>query len=100
MMTLRQGTAALEGWLTRVEADNQPELHSLAAGIRRDQDAATAGLSLPYNSGAMEGNVNKIIMWNQNCRVESRCGDAAASRPAWLGLPVRPGVGRLRLESR
>jgi transposase len=62
MMTLRQGTAALEGWLTRVEADDQPELHSLAAGIRRDQEAVTAGLSLPYNSGAMEGNVNKIKM--------------------------------------
>jgi len=62
MMTLRQGEAALEGWLTRVEADDQPELHSLAAGIRRDQDAVTAGLSLPYNSGAMEGNVNKIKM--------------------------------------
>jgi hypothetical protein len=26
MMTLRQGTAALEGWLARVEADDQPEL--------------------------------------------------------------------------
>jgi transposase len=62
MVTLRQGTAALEGWLTRVEADDQPELHSLAAGIRRDQDAVTADLSLPYNSGAMEGNVNKIKM--------------------------------------
>jgi transposase len=62
MMTRRQGTVALEGWLTRVEADDQPELHSLAAGIRRDQEAVTAGLSLPYNSGAMEGNVNKIKM--------------------------------------
>jgi transposase len=62
MMALRQGTAALEGWLARIEADDQPELHSLAAGIRRDQDAVTAGLSLPYNSGAMEGNVNKIKM--------------------------------------
>ena len=62
MMTLRQGETALEGWLAKVEADDQPELHSLAAGIRRDQDAVTAGLSLPYNSGAMEGNVNKIKM--------------------------------------
>lgn len=64
MMTLRQGEAALEGWLTRVEADDQPELHSLAAGIRRDQDAVTAGLSLPCNSGAMEGNVNIKVTWN------------------------------------
>ncbi len=62
MMTRRQGLLALEGWLTRVEADDQPDLHSLAAGIRRDQDAVTAGLALPYHSGAMEGNVNKIKM--------------------------------------
>ena len=32
MMTRRQGLLALEDWLTRVEADDQPELHSLAAG--------------------------------------------------------------------
>jgi transposase len=62
MMTRRQGLLALEDWLTRVEADDQPELHSLAAGIRRDQEAVTAGLALHYNSGAMEGNVNKIKM--------------------------------------
>ena len=47
MMTRRQGLLALEDWLTRVEADDQPELHSLAAGIRRDQEAVTAGLALP-----------------------------------------------------
>jgi transposase len=62
MMTRRQGLLALEDWLTRVEADDQPELHSFANGIRRDQQAVTAGLALPYNSGTMEGNVNKIKM--------------------------------------
>jgi transposase len=62
MMTHRQGLLALDDWLTRVEADDQPELHSLATGIRRDQEAVTAGLALPYSSAAMEGNVNKIKM--------------------------------------
>ena len=62
MMTRRQGLLALEDWLTRVEASEQPELHSFANGIRRDQQAVTAGLALPYNSGTMEGNVNKIKM--------------------------------------
>jgi transposase len=62
MMTHRQGLLALEDWLTRVEADDQPELHSFANGIRRDQLAVTAGLALPYSSAAMEGNVNKIKM--------------------------------------
>jgi transposase len=62
MMTHRQGLLALEDWLTRVEADDQPHLHSFANGIRRDQQAVTAGLALPYSSAAMEGNVNKIKM--------------------------------------
>jgi len=61
MMTRRQGLLALEDWLTRVEAYDQPQLHSFANGIRRDQQAVTAGLALPYSSAAMEGNVNKMI---------------------------------------
>lgn len=28
-----------------------------------------AGLTLPWRSGAVEGNVNRIILWNQ-CRQE------------------------------
>jgi transposase len=62
MMTRRQGTTSLAQWLATVEADDQPQLHSFAAGIRRDQDAVTAGLTLPHNSGAVEGNVNRIKM--------------------------------------
>jgi transposase len=62
MMTRRQGLLALDDWLTRAEADDQPQLHSFANGIRRDQQAVTAGLALPYSSGTMEGNVNKIKM--------------------------------------
>jgi len=52
----------LEQWLADVEADDQPQLHSFAAGIRRDLHAVTAGLTLPYSSGAAEGNVNRIKM--------------------------------------
>jgi transposase len=62
IMTRRQGLLALDDWLARVEADDQPELRSFANGIRRDQQAVTAGLALPYSSAAMEGNVNKIKM--------------------------------------
>jgi transposase len=62
MMTRRQGLLELEDWLTQAEADDQPELHSFARGIRRDQQAVTAGLALPYSNAALEGNVNKIKM--------------------------------------
>jgi transposase len=60
MMTRRQGLLALEDWLTAVEASDQPALHSFARGIRRDQQAVTAGLALPYSSGALEGKNCKI----------------------------------------
>jgi transposase len=30
--------------------------------LRRDQDAVTAGITLPWNSGIVEGHVNRIKM--------------------------------------
>ena len=61
MMTSRQGQHLPE-WLAKVEADDQPQLHSFATGIRSDLQAVTNGLTLPYSSGAVEGNVNRIKM--------------------------------------
>jgi transposase len=60
MMTKRTGAQQLAGWLDRVEADDQPELHTFAAGIRLDLAAVAAGLTLPYSSGPTEGNVNRL----------------------------------------
>jgi len=60
MMTKRTGEQDLTGWLERVQADDQPELHTFATGIRQDLAAVTAGLTLPYSSGPTEGNVNRI----------------------------------------
>jgi transposase len=60
MMTKRTGEQQLAGWLDRAEADDQPELHTFAKGIRLDLAAVTAGLTLPYSSGKVEGNVNRI----------------------------------------
>ncbi len=52
----------LDGWLAAVEADDQPDLHSFARGIRHDHDAVLNGLTLPWSSGVVEGNVNRIKM--------------------------------------
>jgi transposase len=57
MLTQRTGEN-LENWLSAVEADDQPELHSFAIGIRRDPRALTAGLTLPHSSGKVEGNAH------------------------------------------
>lgn len=37
-----------------------PALRSFTAGLRRDLAAVVAGLTLEYNSGAVEGTVNRI----------------------------------------
>jgi transposase len=62
MMTARTGSRDLEAWLAAVEADEQSGLRSLAAGIRNDMQAVTNGLTLQWNSGRVEGTVNKIKM--------------------------------------
>ena len=62
MMTARTGSRDLEAWLAAVEADEQSGLRSLAAGIRNDQQAVINGLTLHWNSGRVEGTVNKIKM--------------------------------------
>jgi transposase len=59
IMTRRRGHE-LTTWLENIEADDLPELHRLATGIRRDLDAVTNGLTLEHNSGAVEGNVTRI----------------------------------------
>jgi transposase len=61
MLTGRHGDR-LDAWLATVEADDQPDLHSFAAGLKRDYDAVRNGLTLSYSSGAVEGTVNKIKM--------------------------------------
>ena len=49
----------LTKWIGAVDAD-LPALRSFTAGLRRDLDAVVAGLTLDYNSGAVEGTVNRI----------------------------------------
>ncbi|MEU5942694.1 transposase [Micromonospora sp. NPDC047548] len=61
MLTGRHGDR-LDAWIHAVEADDQPDLHSFTAGLKRDYDAVRNGLTLPYSSGAVEGTVNKIKM--------------------------------------
>jgi transposase len=61
MMTGRHGDR-LENWITTVEAATLPPLASFARNLRRDHDAVLNGLSTPYSSGAVEGNINRLKM--------------------------------------
>jgi transposase len=52
----------LDDWITAVEAGDQPDLHSFARGIKRDHQAVLNGLTMPWSSGVVEGNVNRLKM--------------------------------------
>jgi transposase len=55
----------LEAWMSAVDASDLPALRSFVLGLRRDQDGVTAGLTLPWSSGVVEGNVNRLKMFKR-----------------------------------
>nr|WP_158102112.1 transposase [Streptomyces glaucescens] len=61
MLTQLQGEQ-LPQWIKAVRADDLPSLHTFVNGLERDLAAVTAGLTLPWSSGIVEGHVNRIKM--------------------------------------
>ncbi|MGW2207614.1 transposase [Streptomyces sp. NPDC001774] len=62
MLVNRRGQENLEGWVRSAENSPLPELRGFATGLRRDWAAVQAGLTLHWNSGMVEGHVNRIKM--------------------------------------
>ena len=53
----------LHKWRDDVQADDLPELHSFVAGLRRDQDAVVAGVTLCWSSGpAVQGLSPQLLL--------------------------------------
>lgn len=88
IMTERRGQD-LEKWMASVDTTGEPALRSFATGLRADQDAVTAGLTLPWSSGSVEGNVNRIILWNLICQAKLR------RFPSGIRWPIELVAGRL-----
>ena len=61
IMIERRGSD-LGAWMTDVDTNGDRALRSFVTGLRRDLDAVTAGLTLPYSSGPVEGHINRIKM--------------------------------------
>ena len=59
-MVRERNEAGLEEWLVAVEESGLQDLCSFAAGLRRDEAAVRAGLSLPWSQGQVEGQVNRL----------------------------------------
>jgi transposase len=58
---LREGQAdILEAWLEDASTSGLPEFHSFVTGLRRDQPAIMAAVSLPYSNGQTEGQITKL----------------------------------------
>jgi transposase len=73
----------LEEWMAAVDAADLPALRSFVIGLRRDQDAVTACLTLSWNSGPVEGHINRIKMINGRCMDEPTppCSTNASCSP-------------------
>jgi len=78
---------ALDAWIAAVDADELPDLHSFATGRKHDQRVVLAGLTLEHNSGAIEGNVNRIKIIRR--QMYGRVGSSLPRNRA--PLPTAPG---------
>ncbi|GAX56438.1 transposase [Streptomyces olivochromogenes] len=61
MLTTLDGLRLPE-WITEAVTSGLPGISTFAAGLERDFDAVTAGLTTDWNSGLVEGAVNRIKM--------------------------------------
>lgn len=50
----------LDAWLERASASAAPAFRSFAASLRRDEAAVRAGMSLPWSTGPVEGEINRL----------------------------------------
>jgi len=50
----------LDAWLEAVQASHLEAFQPFVTGVQKDKDAVFAGLTLPWNNGLLEGNVNRL----------------------------------------
>ncbi|WP_373309967.1 MULTISPECIES: transposase [Streptomyces] len=55
----QRGYLLLE-WIRQAEQDAPKPMKGFAGFLRQDLDAVTAGLTLPWSSGVVEGHVNRV----------------------------------------
>jgi transposase len=56
----KRSSGTLEEWLSRAEISPCPGVRHFAEGIRRDQSAVNAAVTLPWSNGPVEGHVNRL----------------------------------------
>jgi len=56
----RPGGRELDNWVATVHNTGPPELRGFSRNLQRDWPAVSAGLTQRWNSGCVEGRVNKL----------------------------------------
>jgi transposase len=56
----KRSTGTLADWLSRAEKSPCPEVRHFAEGIRRDESAVNAAVTLRWSNGPVEGHVNRL----------------------------------------
>jgi transposase len=56
----KQSTGTLVDWLSRAEVSACPEVRHFAEGIRRDESAVNAAVTMRWSNGPVEGHVNRL----------------------------------------
>jgi len=97
ILTGRRG-AQLDAWIAAVDTDDQPDLHSFTTGLKNDYDAVLNGLTLPYSSGKVEGNVNRIKMIKR--QMYGRAGFDLLRKRVTAGPLTNPGRHHHEMRAR
>ena len=50
----------LDAWFKEASISAVPEVRTFAVGLRRDEAAVRAALTLPWSNGQVEGQVNRL----------------------------------------
>jgi transposase len=56
----KRSTSTLAEWLSRAEVSPCPEVRHFAEGIRRNESAVNAAMTLRWSNGPLEGHVNRL----------------------------------------
>ncbi len=59
-MIRARNASALAPWLEETLKSGVPELHTFAAGIKRDQVAVLAALAYDWSQGQVEGQIHRL----------------------------------------
>lgn len=59
-MVRQRQVEQFESWLERASSSGLPAFRSFVTGLRQDEVAVRAALSLPYSNGPTEGHINRL----------------------------------------